>query len=244
MRGLPPMRRRSLFLPTPTKNNLLDGLAAEDLQPLLPHLTEISLPQKLTLNTPGHRIEQLYFPTSGVVSLIASLDEGGAVEVGIIGQEGMVGTPVLLGSETPSNEAFVQIAGTALRIPTGVLLDRFEESRSMRRRLLRFAQALSFHISQSAACNARHVIDERCARWLLAAQDRVGGNELALTHEFLAIMLGVRPAGVTVAAGALQRAGLIRYRKDHITLLDRKGLESATCECYRTIKEEYARLPE
>ena len=231
-------------MPTPTKNKLLDGLAAEDLQALLPHLTEISLPQKQTLNTPGQRIEQLYFPTSGIVSLIASLDEGGAVEVGIIGQEGVVGTPALLGSETASNEAFVQIAGTALRIPTGVLLDRFEESRGMRRRLLRFAQALSFQVSQSAACNARHVIDERCARWLLAAQDRVGGNELALTHEFLAIMLGVRRAGVTVAAGALQRAGLIRYRQGHITVLDREGLESATCECYGTIKEEYARLTE
>lgn len=227
-----------------TGNELLDGLAADDLQALLPHLEAVSLVQKQAINAPGQLIEQLYFPTTSVVSLIASVDEGAAVEVGIIiiGREGMVGTPVLLGSETASNEAYVQIAGAALRIGTGVLLDRFEVSRPMRRRLLRFAQALSYQISQSAACNARHVVEERCARWLLAALDRVGGNTLELTHEFLGVMLGVRRAGVTVAAGALQTAGLIRYRQGRITILDRDGLEAAACECYRTVKEEYDRL--
>jgi CRP-like cAMP-binding protein len=228
----------------PTGNQLLDSLAPDDLRRLLPHLEEQEVPlaHKETINVPGRPIERLYFPTAGVVSLIASVDEGAAVEVGIIGREGMVGTPVLLGSECASNEAFVQIEGRALRMPTGALLDQFEESRSLRRHLLRFAQALSFQISQSAACNARHVVDERCARWLLAAHDRVGGNELVLTHEFLGIMLGVRRAGVTVAAGALQRAGLIRYRQGQITILDREGLEGASCECYRAIKAEYARL--
>ena len=225
-----------------TGNQLLDGLAPDDLRRLLPHLEAVSLAQKETINRPGEPIEWIYFPTAGIVSLIALLDEGAAVEVGIIGWEGMVGTPVLLGSETPSNEAFVQISGTALRMPTGVLLDQFEESRPLRRRLLRFAQALAFHISQSAACNARHVVDERCARWLLAAQDRVEGNQLALTHEFLGIMLGVRRAGVTVAAGALQRAGLIRYRQGQVTILDREGLEGASCECYPAVRDEYARL--
>jgi CRP-like cAMP-binding protein len=209
---------------------------------LLPHLEEVSLVQKQAINTPGQRIDEIYFPTTGIISLIASLDDGAAVEVGIIGWEGMAGTPVLLGSETASNEAFVQINGTALRMPTGALLDQFEESRPLRRRLLRFAQALSFQISQSAACNARHVVEERCARWLLAAQDRVNGNDLALTHEFLGVMLGVRRAGVTVAAGALQSAGLIRYRQGRISILDREDLESAACECYRIINQEYARL--
>ena len=147
-----------------------------------------------------------------------------------------------MGSETASNEAFVQLNGKALRIPTGVLLDEVESSRSLRRRLLRYAQALSFQISQSAACNARHVVEERCARWLLAAHDRTDRDELALTHEFLGIMLGVRRAGVTVAAGALQQAGLIRYRQGRVTILDREGLEAAACECYRLIDEEYARL--
>jgi CRP-like cAMP-binding protein len=225
-----------------TGNFLLDGLAADELQRLLPRLTKTSLIQKRSLNMPGEVIEQVYFPTSAVASIIATPDEGAAVEVGVIGREGLVGTPVLLGSETASNEAYIQIAGTALQMPTGALLDAAEQSRGLRRRLLRFAQALSFQISQSAACNARHVIEERCARWLLAAQDRVGGDQLALTHEFLGVMLGVRRAGVTVAAGMLQQAGLISYRQGRITILDREGLEAAACGCYRAVKNEYDRL--
>lgn len=154
----------------------------------------------------------------------------------------MTGTPVVLGSETASNEAYVQIAGSSLRMSSSAFQEAFEESRALRHRLLRFSYALAFQISQSAACNARHIVDERCARWLLAAQNRIEGNQLALTHEFLGVMLGVRRAGVTVAAGALQRAGLIRYRQGQITVFDREGLEAASCECYRTIKDEYARL--
>jgi CRP-like cAMP-binding protein len=226
----------------PTKNKLLDALAAEELERLRPHLEEVPLVQKQPINAPGAAIEHIYFPTVGAVSMIASLDDGVAVEVGLIGPEGMAGTPVLLGSETASNEAFVQLNGKALRIRTGVLLDEVEHSRSLRRRLLRYAQALSFQIAQSAACNARHVLEERCARWLLSARDRVDSDELDLTHEFLGIMLGVRRAGVTVAAGALQQAGLIRYRQGRVTILDREGLEGAACECYRLINEEYARL--
>ena len=227
---------------TPTTNRLLDGVAADELERLRPHLEEVPLVQRQTINAPGAAIEQIYFPISGAVSLIASLDEGTAVEVGLIGPEGMVGTPVLLGSETASNEAFVQLAGTALRVATGVLLDAVDQSPGLRRRLLRYAQALSFQIAQSAACNARHVVEERCARWLLAAHDRVDGNQLGLTHEFLGVMLGVRRAGVTVAAGSLQQAGLIRYRQGQVTVLDRQGLEAAACECYRITRDEYARL--
>jgi CRP-like cAMP-binding protein len=227
-----------------TGNRLLDSLAADDLQLLLPHLTEISFTQKQTFNAAGEVIERIYFPTAGVVSLVTLIDEGVSVEIGIIGREGMVGTPVLLGSEIASNEAYGQIAGTALRIPTGTLLDCVEQSRTLRLRLLRFAQALTFHVSQSAACNARHTIDERCARWLLAAHDRVSGDDLPLTHEFLGMMLGVRRAGVTVAAGALQHAGFIRYRQGRVTVLDREGLQESACECYRAVKNEYARLME
>jgi CRP-like cAMP-binding protein len=226
----------------PTTNRLLDGLAAQDLDRLRPHLEEVPLLQKQTINAPGVAIEHIYFPTSGVVSLIASVGDGTAVEVGLIGLEGMVGTPVLLGSETASNEAFVQLNGNGLRMPTGVLLDAADQSPGLRRRFLRFAQALSFQIAQSAACNARHVVEERCARWLLAAHDRVDSDELPLTHEFLGVMLGVRRAGVTVAAGSLQRAGLIRYRQGRVTILDREGLEAAACKCYRLTKGEYDRL--
>ena len=238
----PRFQRRGSMISTPTGNKLLDGLAAQDLQRLRPHLEEVAFIQKQTLNAPGALIEDIYFPTAGVVSLIASLGDGTAVEVGVIGPEGMVGTPALLGSETASNEAFVQVNGNGLRMPTTVLLDAADQSSDLRRRLLRFAQALSFQISQSAACNARHVVEERCARWLLAAHDRVGGDELMLTHEFLGVMLGVRRAGVTVAAGSLQRAGLIRYRQGRVTILDREALEAAACECYRITTDEYDRL--
>jgi CRP-like cAMP-binding protein len=226
----------------PTKNKLLDGVPAQELERLWPHLEEVPLVQKRAINAPGAAIEHIYFPIVGAVSLIASLGEGVAVEVALIGPEGMVGTPALLGSETASNEAFVQLSGKALRISTHHLLDEVERSRSLRRRLLRYTQALSFQIAQSAACNARHVVEERCARWLLAAHDRSDGDEMGLTHEFLSIMLGVRRAGVTVAAGALQRAGLIRYRPGRVTIMDREGLEAASCECYRLTTEEYARL--
>jgi CRP-like cAMP-binding protein len=174
--------------------------------------------------------------------LVAALDDGATVEVGVIGSEGMVGTSVLMGSETASLEAYVQIAGSALRMKTSFLIQEAEECRELRQRLLRYAQALMFQISQSAACNARHSVEERCARWLLTAQDRVGGNHVQLTHEFLGVMLGVRRAGVTVAAGTLQSAGLIRYHRGRVTVLDRPGLEAASCECYGLANEEYARL--
>jgi CRP-like cAMP-binding protein len=226
----------------PTGNRLLDGLPAEDLERLLSHLEEVPLTQRQPIHESAALIEDVYFPVTGAISLIATLADGVEVEVGLIGSEGLAGTPVLLGSETASNEAFVQLTGAALRIPTGSLLEAFEESQTLRRRLLRFTQALSFQISQSAACNARHVVEERCARWLLAAHDRAGSSELALTHEFLGTMLGVRRAGVTVAAGSLQQAGLIRYRQGRVIILDREGLEAAACECYGLIDQEYKRL--
>ena len=226
----------------PTQNALLDSLAEQDLERLRPHLREVAVTQRQTINVAEEVIEHVYFPISAVISLIASLEDGTAVEVGLIGFEGMVGTPVLLGSDTASNQAFVQLSGNALRIPANVLLDATEQSPGLRRKLLRYALALSYQIAQSAACNARHVVEERCARWLLSARDRVDTDELMLTHEFLGVMLGVRRAGVTVAAGSLQTAGLISYRQGRVTILDRDALEAAACECYRMIKDEYKRL--
>jgi CRP-like cAMP-binding protein len=226
----------------PTGNKLFDGFPAQHIERLLPHLENVAIEQRQTIHAAGAPIEYVYFPITGFVSLIASLADGVAVEVGLIGSEGLVGTSVLLGSKIASNEAFVQQRGTALRIPTHPLLDAVDGDSALRQRLLRYAQALSFQIAQSAACNARHVVEERCARWLLAAHDRVDGNELLLTHEFLGIMLGVRRAGVTVAAASLQRAGLIRYRQGRVTILDRAGLEAAACECYAAVDREYKRL--
>jgi len=169
--------------PPATGNRLLDSLAASDLQRLRPHLEEVAIAQKQTLSAAGGAIEYAYFPTGGVVSLVAALAEGVTVEVGLIGWEGMVGTPILLGSEIASNETYGQIEGTALRIRANILLSHVDQSATLRRRLLRFAQAFSFQTGQIAACNARHTIDERCARWLLAAHDRVNGDELGLTQE-------------------------------------------------------------
>jgi CRP-like cAMP-binding protein len=225
-----------------TGNRLLDTLQNDDLERLLPHLEAVTLALREALNTPAEAIEFIYFPTHGIVSMVATLDDESQVEVGVVGSEGMVGSSVLMGAKTASNQAFVQIAGSALRVPSSILVSQATESRSLRERLLLFTQTLLFQISQTAACNARHSVVERLSRWLLMAQDRVGSDHVPLTQEFLAIMLGVRRAGVTVAAGTLQAAGLIQYTHGRITVLDRDALEAAACECYRLGKEEYARL--
>jgi CRP-like cAMP-binding protein len=225
-----------------TGNHLLDGLQTDDLARLRPHLEAVTLTLRQSLNRPAEVIEFIYFPTGGIVSMVAALDDGSQVEVGVIGAEGMVGSSVLMGTETASSDAFVQIAGSALRVKSTILVDQANESRALRERLLLFTQALVFQISQTVACNARHDVEERLARWLLLAHDRVGKDHLSLTQEFVATMLGVRRAGVTVAAGTLQKAGLIRYNHGRITVLDRAGLEAASCECYRLCRNEHDRL--
>jgi CRP-like cAMP-binding protein len=225
-----------------TGNRLLDGLGTDDLARLLPHLVDVKLSSRQTVNRRTELIEFTYFPTRGMVSMVATLDDGSQVEVGVVGSEGMVGSSVLMGSETASNEAFVQIAGSALRLRSNILVDQANESRGLRERLLLFTQTLVFQISQTGACNASHSVEERLSRWLLLAHDRVDRDDIPLTQEFLAIMLGVRRAGVTVAAGTLQKAGLIRYSYGSITVLDRPALEEASCGCYRLTRNEYTRL--
>ena len=225
-----------------TGNRLLDSLSKKDLGLLFPHLEGISLAVRDPITARTKAIDFVYFPTAGMVSMVATLADGSQVEVGIVGSEGVVGGSVLMGTDTASNEAFVQIAGSALRLRSDILVRRASESRSLRERFLLFTLALTFQISQTAACNARHNVVERLARWLLMAQERVEADDLPLTQEFLAMMLGVRRAGVTVAAGTLQDAGLIRYHHGRVVVLDRRGLEAAACECYRLGKRESARL--
>jgi CRP-like cAMP-binding protein len=225
-----------------TGNRLLDSLSKKDLGLLFPHLEGISLAVRDPINARAKPIDFVYFPTAGMVSMVATLANGSQVEVGIVGSEGMVGGSVIMGTDTASNEAFVQIAGSALRLRSNILVRRAIESRSLRERFLLFALALTFQISQTAACNVRHNVVERLARWLLMAQERVAGDDLPLTQEFLAMMLGVRRAGVTVAAGTLQAGGLIRYNHGRVVVLDRRGLEAAACECYRVGRKESARL--
>jgi CRP-like cAMP-binding protein len=188
-------------------------------------------------------IDSVYFPTEGVASLITELSDRSGVETGIVGWEGMVGLPVFLGTQTMGNvSAIVQIVGRALRVEAGAFRDILSQAPKLREVLAAYTQAVLSETAQEVACNRQHSIDERLARWLLMTQDRVQSEEIALTQEFLARMLGVRRPSVTVAAGILQREGVIQYRRGHMTILDRQRLETATCECYERITVEYERL--
>ncbi len=177
-----------------------------------------------------------------MISIVAMMRDGAAVEVGIAGREGMLGVQAVLGDDISLNEAMVQIPGSALRLPAEVLRREAQTSVQLRGVLLRYVQAYLNSATQSAACNRAHLLEQRLARWLLTARDRAGADRLPLTHEFIAMMLGVRRAGVTVAAQSLQSAGLIHYAHGRITIADREGLEAAACECYEVTTREYARL--
>jgi CRP-like cAMP-binding protein len=177
-----------------------------------------------------------------MVSLVQPLENGAMIEVGMIGSEGFVGVPVLLGAETSPLEAMVQIPGSALRMQTSAFRDELGSRPALLQLLLRYTQALHIQVSLSAGCNGRHTLPERLARWLLMARDRASSDDLPLSHEFLSMMLGVRRAGVTVTVGTLKSAGLINNSHGRVTIIDRQGLEAASCECYRTVRTEYDRL--
>jgi CRP-like cAMP-binding protein len=198
-------------------------------------------PQTDTLKA-RHPIEHVYFVQQGMVSLVQPLENGAMIEVGMIGNEGFVGVPVLLGAESSPLEAMVQIPGSALRMQASAFREEVTRRSTLLALLLRYVQALHIQVSLSAACNGRHTLPERLARWLLTARDRATSDELPLSHEFLSMMLGVRRAGVTVAVGTLKTAGLIRNSHGRVTIIDRQGLEAASCECYRTVRNEYERL--
>jgi CRP-like cAMP-binding protein len=225
-----------------TGNRLLDLLSPEALDRLRPYLSAETLPLSQTLQERGKPVETVFFPTSGMISIVAMMRDGAAVEVGIAGREGMLGVQAVLGDDISLNEAMVQIPGNALRLPAEVLRREAQTSVQLRSVLLRYVQAYLNSATQSAACNRAHLLEQRLARWLLTARDRSGTDRLPLTHEFIAMMLGVRRAGVTVAAQSLQSAGLIHYAHGRITIADREGLEAAACECYEVTKREYARL--
>jgi CRP-like cAMP-binding protein len=222
-------------------NRLLGALAPGDFDALSAQLEPVSLPSKQTLSNPGAPIEHVYFPLEGMVSLVQPL-QGAMIEVGIIGNEGFVGVPILLGAATSPLEAMVQIPGSALRIEASAFREEAAWRTSLSGLLLRYAQALHVQVSLSAACNGRHPLPERLARWLLMAHDRAPSDELPLSHEFLSMMLGVRRAGVTVALGTLKAPGLIHNTHGRVTIIDRHGLEAASCECYRVLTSEYERL--
>src|SRR5688500_10551917 len=211
------------------QNRLLRALPLEEYARLLPQLTPVRLGLKQVLVEPNVPIRDVYFPREGVCSIIADDQEGGAVEVGTTGSDGLVGLPVLMGADSMPYRVFVQIEGHAWRLPADAFRRLVDERPAVRHLLPRFAQYYTDPVSRSVACNRLHTLDERCARWLLMTHDRVEGDSFELTHEFLALMLGVRRAGVTVAMGALQAAGILRYTRGRITILDRPRLEEASC---------------
>jgi len=226
----------------PTGNRLLDLLPRADGERLRSRLEAVSLSIKHVVYEPDGPISHVYFPTGAVISLVTYLEGGMAVEVATVGREGMVGLPVFLGTESVPIQAFGQVPGDALRITAEAFRAEIKRNGPLVRVLNRYTQALFIQVAQVAACNRVHLVEQRCARWLLQTHDRVGADQFLLTQEFLAQMLGVRRAGVSGAARRLQKEGLIRYVRGRITVLDRKGLESAACECYRVVKREYDRL--
>jgi CRP-like cAMP-binding protein len=224
------------------QNRLLALLHAPDYERLSPHLEHMQLPYKRVLYHANRPIEFIYFIETGVGSLVNTMKNGDASEVGTIGNEGFVGLPVIFGDRQAPTSVYMQVPGAGLRMPASLLVNAFEESPSLRLTLLHYAHAFFNQVAQSAACNHLHSLEQRCCRWLLMTHDRMHVDEFQLTHEFLAMMLGVRRAGVTVAAGGLQRAGLIRYTRGRITVLNLQGLRDRSCECYAISKLEFDRL--
>ena len=226
----------------PGKNRLLAGLPRDEYDRLRPNLDKVSLPLKEILYEANGPIPHVFFPLNGVVSLVLVMDGGFSLEVGTIGNEGMVGTPVFLGSDSSPTRAISQVPGMALRMETKVFQAEMKLGGPLYVYVQRYTQAMINQISQSTVCNHRHSVEKRMCRWLLMSHDRVGTDEFQLTQEFLAQMLGVRRPTVSAAAGILQKAGLITYHRGRLTVLDRKGLEAATCECYEVVAKELDRL--
>jgi CRP-like cAMP-binding protein len=226
----------------PGENRLLAALPSEVKARLEPNLERVSLPFQDVLYESREVIEYVYFPINGVVSLLTIVEERTLAEVGLVGNEGMVGLSVFLGIEATPFKAIVQVPGEAMRMKADVFKDLVNLDTPLHGLLMRYTHTLMFQISQSAACNPHHSVKERCCRWLLMTRDRMHSDQFPLTHEFLSQMLGVRRASITVVAGMLQKAELIRYSRGQMTIKDRLGLEAVSCQCYRLVKEEEDRL--
>ncbi|MGA2891225.1 MAG: Crp/Fnr family transcriptional regulator [Xanthobacteraceae bacterium] len=223
-------------------NRLLGLLPPRDYARLLPHLQRIPLGYRQSLYRANSAIQFVYFIETGVGSLVNTMANGRAAEVGTIGNEGLVGLPIVFGDDRAPTSVYVQVPGAGLKMKAALFKREMARSASMRSVMLRYAHAFFNQVAQSAACNHFHSIDQRCCRWLLMTHDRMQSDEFLLTQEFLAMMLGVQRTGVTVAASALQRAGLIRYSRGNVTIIDRRALLRRSCECYGTSKKEFDRL--
>jgi len=226
----------------PSLNHLLAGLPQAEHARVYPHLEPVRIALGDVLQESDRPMRYVYFPTDCIVSLLNVMEDGSAAEIAIVGNEGVVGVSLFMGGETSPTRAVVQSAGTAYRLKGEFLKDEFFRTGFMQRSLLRYTQALLTQMAQTAVCNRHHTLDQQLCRWLLLSLDRLLTDELVMTQELIANMLGVRREGVTEAAGKLQKAGLISYHRGHIHILDRKGLESRSCECYQVVKREYDRL--
>jgi CRP-like cAMP-binding protein len=222
----------------PVANRLLSALPEKEYQRLLPGLEQVTLAFGDILYEPGDTIGHVYFPDNGIISLLSKVERQKVLEVGIVGNEGVAGLPVVLGVRVSLNRALVQSAGTAMRMKAAALQKEFQRDGALQRLLHRYLHSLLTQISQSAVCNRFHIADARLARWLLMTHDRVESDEFKLTQEFLSNMLGVRREAVSKAAGALQKQGFVNYSRGHIKILNRAGLEATACQCYRVIKDE------
>jgi CRP-like cAMP-binding protein len=226
----------------PRQNHLLAALPAKEYARLLPHLELVNMPLGEAVCEPGITMRHVFFPTDCIVSLLYVMEDGASAEIAVVGNEGIVGVSLFMGGETTTSRAVVQSAGHAYRLTGQHLKNAFFHAGPVQLLLLRYTQALLTQMSQTAVCNRHHTVDQQLCRWLLLSLDRLPSNELTMTQELIANMLGVRREGVTEAAGELQRAGLIQYKRGKITVIDRPGLEKRVCECYSVVKKEFDRL--
>jgi CRP-like cAMP-binding protein len=234
--------RADFLAHSPLQNHLLDALPDSDYERLAPHLELFPLKLGDVLYEPGAQMSYVYFPTTAIVSLLYVMENGASAEIAIVGNEGILGISLFMGGESTPSRAVVQSAGHAYRLSARLLKHEFARFGPLVHVLLRYTQALITQMAQTAVCNRHHTVDQQLCRWLLLSLDRLASRELRMTQELIANMLGVRREGVTEAAGHLQEAGLIQYRRGKITVLDRKGLEARSCECYQVVKTEFDRL--
>lgn len=226
----------------PKQNHLLAALPEADYARLLPDLDFVSMPLEWALSESGSHMKYVYFPTTSIISLLYVMEDGSSGEIAVTGNEGLVGISLFMGGESATSRAVVQSAGYGYRLKASTMKREFALGGALQHLSLRFTQALIAQMSQTAVCNRHHTLDQQLCRWLLLSLDRLPGNELVMTQELIANMLGVRREGVTEAAGNLQRDGIINYRRGHIAVLDRLKLEKRVCECYSVVKKEYDRI--
>ena len=226
----------------PGQNHLLGALPPAEAQRWMPLLESVDLPLGHVLYESGAALGHVYFPTTAIVSLLYVMENGASAEIAVVGNEGIIGVSLFMGGESTPSRAVVQSAGHGFRLKANIMKEEFNRAGPVLHLLLRYTQALITQMAQTAVCNRHHTLDQQLCRWLLLSLDRLQGNQLVMTQELIANMLGVRREGVTEGALKLQRAGLISYARGHITVLDRAGLEKRSCECYSVVKKEYDRL--